>query len=77
MDRLNEEIAAFDRMRIGLEAEHRGEWALVHGRKLVGTYPTLDDAADHALDMFGDDVFLLRQVGRSQVSHVPSVFRIP
>ena len=76
MDRLDREIAAFDRMREALEAEHHGEWALFHDLELVGIYPSLDDAADEALDRFGEDVFLIRQVGRETVSHVPSVFRV-
>ena len=76
MDKLDREIAAFDRLREVLEAEHHGEWALFHDLELVGIYPSLDDAADEALDKFGEDVFLIRQVGREKVSHVPSVFRV-
>ena len=76
MDQLDREIAAFEDMRARLEARHRGEWAVFHQCKLIGTFPTLDDAADDALDKFGDDVFLIRQIGRKAVSNVPSVVRI-
>ncbi len=75
MDQLDREIAAFERARESLESSHFGEWVVFHGGELIGTYPTLDDAADDALDKFGLDAFLIRQVGRSLVSHVPSVFR--
>ena len=76
MDQLDREIAAFERARLSLESNHLGEWVVFHGEELVGAYPSLDDAADDALDRFGRDVFLIRQVGRSKVSHVPSVFRV-
>ena len=76
MDQLDMEIAAFERDRIVLEAKHWGKWVVFHDRELVGAYPSLDRAADEALDRFGKDVFLIRQVGRDEVSHVPSVFRV-
>ena len=77
MDTLDSQIEAFERMRRELECDHRGEWALIHDCRLVGTYPTLDDAADYAMNVFSaDDIFLLRQIGRPEVSQVPSVFRV-
>ena len=75
MDQLDIEIGAFERHREALETNHLGEWVVFHGGELVGTFPSLDDAADEALEKFGVDVYLIRQVGRREVSHVPSVFR--
>ncbi len=76
MDQLDKEIAAFERDRELLESRYWGKWVVFHDRELIGAYPSLDDAADEALDRFGEDVFLIRQVGREKVSHVPSVFRV-
>ena len=73
---MDREIAAFDGMRDVLEAEHRGRWVVIRGGALIGAYPSLDAAADEAMDKFGEEVFLIRQVGREAVSHVPSVFRV-
>ena len=43
---LTKEIAAFERMRETLEADHFGEWAVVHDESHVGTYNSFELAAD-------------------------------
>lgn len=39
---LTQEIEAFERMKHRLEAHHFGEWAVVHGAELGGTYPSFE-----------------------------------
>ena len=60
---LHAEIAAYERMQEKLEAEHFGEWALVHEEALIDTYPSFEIAADEALHRYGDGPYLIRQIG--------------
>ena len=63
MTALSDEIAAYERMRNGLETDHFGEWALVHRETLVGTYESFEVAADDAIQRFGKGPYLIRQIG--------------
>ena len=38
MGQLDVEIATYERLRDDLEANHRWEWAVIHGVELIGTY---------------------------------------
>ena len=63
MDQLDVEIAAYNRMRAQLEADHKGEWAVIHGEEFVGTYPDFQVAADTAVRRFGRGPYLIREIG--------------
>jgi hypothetical protein len=63
MATLDTEIATFDTLRTNLEAEHMGEWALVHEQELVGTFARFDEAAQLAVATFGRGPYLIRQIG--------------
>ena len=58
-----QEIPAYNRMRTELEANHLNEWVVVHVGKLVGAYATFEAAADEATKRFGQEPYLIRQVG--------------
>ena len=60
---LTKEIAAFERMRETLEAEHFGEWVVVHSENLVGTFSTFELAADEATPRVGEGPYLIREIG--------------
>ena len=60
---LTQEIEAFERMKHRLEADHFGEWAVVHGGELAGTYPSFERAGEDAADRFGEGPYLIRQIG--------------
>lgn len=64
---LEQEIAAFEDMRVALEADHSGEWVVVHGGELVGKYENFDAAAGEAIKMFGRGPYLIRQIGATPV----------
>jgi len=57
------EISTFDTLRSDLEAEHIGEWVLIHDDALIGTFAALEEAARHAVSQFGRGPYLIRQVG--------------
>jgi hypothetical protein len=63
MSVLRDDIAAFDRMRADLEAEHRNEWVVFHQGEFVDAFPDFEAAASTAVDRFGVGPYLIRQVG--------------
>ena len=60
---LLEDIEAYESMRAELELAHMGEWAVVYGRELIGTYESFDAAAQEAVRRFGRGPYLIRQIG--------------
>jgi hypothetical protein len=73
MPELDNEIVAYESMRADLENLHMGEWVIVHGGTLVGTYPSFDEAADVAVRTFGRGPYLIRQVGAAPITMPASV----
>src|SRR5580693_3554193 len=67
MAKLKHDIAAFDRMRARLEAEHQGEWVVFHAGKLVGAFSDFEAAATLAVERFDEGPYLIRQVGAGPV----------
>ena len=63
MEHLEQEIAAYERARPLLEAEHRMQWVVFRGTAHVGTYPSFQEAAEDAIQKFGRGPYLIRQVG--------------
>lgn len=73
MSELDNEIAAYETMRAGLENRHIGEWVLVHGGVLVNIFPSFEEAADRAVSEFGRGPYLIRQIGAPPVVMPASV----
>ena len=73
MAKLSEEIAAYERMQDVLEADHFGEWVVVHDGELIGAYDKFEDAADTAIRRFGPGPYLIRRVGRGPIRLSPSL----
>ncbi len=63
MAALSKEIAAYRRMRNIVEADHLGEWVLVHDEQLVSSFDSFEAAAQVAIERFGRGPYLIRQVG--------------
>ncbi len=77
MATLDTEIAAFDTLRPNLEAEHMGEWALIHEHALIGTFVAFDEAAQQAVAQFGRGPYLIRQIGAPAIVLPASVMYHP
>ena len=77
MTALHEEMEAYENIRLGLEADHLGKWALVRDRKLVGIYDDFQSAATTAVERFGRGPYLIRQVGAPPVTLPASVLYNP
>lgn len=67
MASLREDIAAFDRMKAELEAEHLLEWTVFHQGKFIGAFPDFETAATTAANRFDDAPYLIRQIGAGPV----------
>ncbi len=77
MATLDTEIATFNRLRSSLEAEHMGEWVLIHDQTLAGTFASFEEAAQLAVSSFGRGPYLIRQVGAPPVVLPASVMYHP
>lgn len=77
MPDIDREISAYEAMQPDLEAHHMGEWAVVRGEELVGTYPSFEVAASNAVTRFGRGPYLIRQIGAPPVTLPASVMYIP
>jgi hypothetical protein len=77
MASLDTEIATFDTLRPNLEAEHMGEWSLIRETALIGTFASLDEAAQCAVASFGRGPYLIRQIGALPVVLPASVRYYP
>lgn len=63
MSVLRNDIAAFDRMKAELEANHRNQWALFHAGEFIDVFADFEAAASCAVERFDDGPYLIRQVG--------------
>lgn len=77
MSPIQDEIAAFERLKAGLETDHLGEWALVHHGELVRLFPSFEEAAAEAVRQFGSGPFLIRQIGSEPLTLPASVMYQP
>jgi len=73
MAELDREISAFETMRADLENRHMGRWVVIFGERLIGVFPTFDDAAKDAVQKFGRGPYLIRQVGAPPITMPASV----
>ena len=77
---ISQEKAAYDACREQLEQEHFGEWVIFYEGELIGVYEDFQVAAKDALDRFGTETCLLKQVGepypevRSFLHYVPTEY---
>lgn len=59
---LSQELEAFERELPMLMAQHEGQFAVVHGDRIVGFEPTYEAALEWAYGRFGLEPFMVRQV---------------
>jgi len=67
MASLKADIAAFERLKPELEAQHPNEWVLFHAGQLIDAFPDFEAAATVAVDRFDRGPFLIRQVGAEAI----------
>ena len=77
MAELTREIEAYEAIRSNLEADHLGEWVVVHDLQVIGFYRSFETAARNAVAKFGRGPFLIREVGASPTVLPASVLYVP
>ena len=68
---LANDIAAFEVMRRALEASSPKTWVVFHGGAYHGQFPDFEAAANFALDQFGQEPSLIRQLGAPSSVQLP------
>lgn len=71
-DQIQHEIQAFEGMRAELERHHKGKHVIIKNGQLIGAFDTFDAAARDAIHKFGDETFLIRQVGAPETMRIPA-----
>jgi hypothetical protein len=64
---IKDEIAAFETMQAQLETQHMGEWVLMRDQKLIGFFPSFEQAAAEGLRLFGRGPYLVREIGAEPI----------
>ena len=77
MGSIESEIAAFKQLQQQLEADHMGEWVLIHEGRVIAFYPSFESAADQAVTRFGSGPFLIREIGAESITLPASVMYRP
>lgn len=62
-DRLDAEIAAYERLRERLETDHLGRWVVFHDGKAVGFFDTFEEADRESSARFDRQPCLIRKIG--------------
>ncbi len=62
-DLIDREIEAYEAMKDDLERHHYGKWVVIKDGKLEGTYDSFLTATEEAIEHFGNEFYLIRQVG--------------
>ena len=62
LSKLKTELNYFRQMKDGWLSLYKGQFALIKGEKLIGTYTTLEEAYSAGVNQFGTDPFLVKQV---------------
>lgn len=62
MDLLREELKFFEENRRSLVEKYKGQFVLIKGRNLVGTFTTFEEAYDRGVTEFGQQSFLIKRV---------------
>ena len=67
------ETAFFDRERKRLLKSHKGQFLLIYGEELVGSFPDRDSAVTEGVTKFGEGPFLVRRPDEDEpVFHAPA-----
>lgn len=57
------ELEAYEEKKQELTKHYPGKFVLFHGKELIGSFDTFDNAAKEAVQKFGKGPYLIRQVG--------------
>lgn len=67
------DIKAYESLRPSLEENEMGHWVLIVGGELKGIFDNFDAAISEAATTYGAGPYLIRQVGRGDITLPASV----
>jgi len=71
---LEKELARFEGLRTELLKTNAGQFAVIKGDELAGTFTTFEEALNAGVKKFGIESFLVKQiVGKDAVHHIPAL----
>lgn len=73
MSPIEDEITAYEALQVELEAKNMGQWVLMRDRKVIGLFPSFEQAAAEGLRRFGRTSYLVREVGAEPIKLPVSV----
>lgn len=59
---LKTELGFYNNQKGELLKHYRGQFALIKGKELIGTYTTWEEAFNDAVEKFGNELFLIKPV---------------
>ena len=71
LEDLKLDIDAFEACRESLEERHPGRYVVSHAAAFEGAHDSFHEAAQDAVERFGDAPFLIRQVGAERAITLP------
>ncbi len=71
------DIAAYEKIKAELESKHTGKWVLFHDLELIAVYDSFESVAEDAVKRFGRGPYLIRQVGAPPITLPASVMYVP
>ena len=62
VDVLKKELQHFEKVKADLLKTNQGQFALIKGEELLGTFSTMEEAYKQGMDRFGVEPFLIKQI---------------
>lgn len=67
MTTLEQEIEAYEAMRVDLEAKYFDKWIVMRSGEVAGAFESSEECIEFAVEKFGRGPYLIRQVGEPPV----------
>jgi hypothetical protein len=71
---LEQELRFYEERRHDLLASTPGAFALIKGKELIGTFPTLEEAYQQGIERLGNVPMLIRQILPAEPAHKMPAF---
>ncbi len=62
VDAIKKELQYFEKIKADLLKTNKGQFALIKGEELLGTFSTMEEAYKQGVDRFGVEPFLIKQI---------------
>lgn len=67
---LKKELEYFKKIKANLLQTNKGQFALIKGDELVGTYTKFEEAYETGIEKFGEESFLVKPIAEKESPHL-------